>query len=119
MLSVYVITLDNQEGNSLTEDDEKRNQQSGNSIGLESKTLVWRVTTRKFDSSKPEWIYAQVAVSPDSVFRVCWKKTMQIFVIPLFPLFPFCRFSLKVKLVMAVLLLMTSPTMREHVKVSD
>ena len=74
MLSVYVITIENQETNSLTEDDEKKstNVQGGtnSNLGLETKTLVWRITTRKFDSSKPEWMYAQVAVNPETSYRV-------------------------------------------------
>ncbi|KAJ6225385.1 hypothetical protein RDWZM_003930 [Blomia tropicalis] len=74
VLSVYVITLENQETNSLSEDDEKKSGGgvggSGQPMGLESKALVWRITTRKFDSSKPEWMYAQVAVSPETSYRV-------------------------------------------------
>ena len=73
-MSVYVITLENQETNSLSEDDEKKSGGgvggSGQPMGLESKALVWRITTRKFDSSKPEWMYAQVAVSPETSSRV-------------------------------------------------
>ena len=72
MLSVYVITMENQDTNTLTEDDDKKSgNPSGSTSGLESKALVWRITTRKFDSAKPEWMYAQVAVSPETSFRVC------------------------------------------------
>lgn len=80
MLSVYVITLDNQDVNSLTEDDEKKSGggSAGSNLGLESKALVWRITTRKFDSSKPEWIYAQVAVNPDTPFRVFLNSSKMI-----------------------------------------
>lgn len=78
MLSVYVITMENQDAtNTLTEDDDKKSgggggggAGSGSASGLESKALVWRITTRKFDSAKPEWMYAQVAVVPETLYRV-------------------------------------------------
>lgn len=71
VLSVYVITMENQDTNTLTEDDEKKSAGGGGSTaGLESKALVWRITTRKFDSAKPEWMYAQVAVNPETSYRV-------------------------------------------------
>lgn len=74
MLSVYVITLENQDAtNTLTEEDDKKSGAgggSGSASGLESKALVWRITTRKFDSAKPEWMYAQVAVVPETSYRV-------------------------------------------------
>ncbi|OTF74473.1 hypothetical protein BLA29_011822 [Euroglyphus maynei] len=38
--------------------------------GLETKTLVWRITTRKLDAVKPEWIYAQVSVTSEFVYRI-------------------------------------------------
>lgn len=78
VLSVYVITMENQDAtNTLTEDDDKKSgggggggAGSGSASGLESKALVWRITTRKFDSAKPEWMYAQVAVVPETPYRV-------------------------------------------------
>lgn len=46
------------------------NGNGGSSNGLETKTLVWRITTRKLDSIKPEWIYAQVAITLEGTYRI-------------------------------------------------
>lgn len=78
VLSVYVITMDQKEGtNALSEEGEgepapakPKPSPSNGQAGLETKTLVWRITTRKLDSVKPEWIYAQVSVTSELVFRI-------------------------------------------------
>lgn len=77
VLSVYIITTDAAETNALTEEEDKKPSGSSNSGasgsssgGLETKTLIWRITTRKFDSIKPEWIYAQVAIGVEGSYRV-------------------------------------------------
>ncbi|XP_027199540.2 LOW QUALITY PROTEIN: MAM and LDL-receptor class A domain-containing protein 1-like [Dermatophagoides pteronyssinus] len=78
VLSVYVITMDQKEGtNALSEEGESepapakpKPSPSNGQAGLETKTLVWRITTRKLDSVKPEWIYAQVSVTSELVFRI-------------------------------------------------
>lgn len=77
-----MITSDSKDGsNQLSEDggeDGAQNNgnpkaskgQSNGSQGLETKTLVWRITTRKLESIKPEWIYAQVSVAMETPYRI-------------------------------------------------
>lgn len=72
-MSVYIITTEASETNALTEEEDKKSSAGsggGSAGGLETKTLIWRITTRKFDSIKPEWIYAQVAIGVDTSYRV-------------------------------------------------
>lgn len=59
--------------NALNEDEEnEKPKPSTNNVqpGLEIKTLVWRITTRKLDAVKPEWIYAQVSVTSEFIYRI-------------------------------------------------
>lgn len=72
LMSVSLVTQDSGETAALQEEGDKRTSGS-NGLMIESKTLLWRMSTRRFDTSRPEWIYGQVAINSETPYRVKHK----------------------------------------------
>lgn len=71
-MSVSLVTQDTAESAALQEDGDKRSNApiGGNALTVETKNLLWRLSTRRFDTSRPEWIYGQVSISSEISYRV-------------------------------------------------
>jgi len=67
-----MVTQDTAESAALQEETEKRSNTptNGNALTVETKNLLWRMSTRRFDTSRPEWIYGQVAITSEIPYRV-------------------------------------------------
>ncbi|CAG2108770.1 unnamed protein product [Medioppia subpectinata] len=57
----------NAEGGAPPEEADKRGQ---NALTIETKNLLWRMSTRRFDTSRPEWIYGQLAINSEIPYRI-------------------------------------------------
>ena len=69
-MSVSMATQDNTEAGAPAEELDKRTNGGPNGLSIETKNLLWRMSTRRFDTSRPEWIYGQVAINSENPYRV-------------------------------------------------
>lgn len=53
-----------------SEEETESKEKKPGSLVVESKTLLWRMSTRRFDTSRPEWIYGQVTINSENPYRV-------------------------------------------------
>lgn len=65
-LSVVFILVETVEADSP---DQKAKETDG------AKTVLWRISTRRLDTTRSEWIYGQVSVPTESPYRVCCRCT--------------------------------------------
>lgn len=63
-MSVSLVTQDTE--SALNEEAETAKK----ALVPEIKTLLWRMSTRRFDTTRPEWIYGQVTVASETPYRV-------------------------------------------------
>jgi hypothetical protein len=73
-MSVSIVTQETAESAPLQEESDKRTSANtpigGNGLTLETKNLLWRMSTRRFDTSRPEWIYGQLTINSETPYRV-------------------------------------------------
>jgi hypothetical protein len=74
ILSVSIVTQETAESAPLQEESDKRTSSntpiSGTGLTIETKNLLWRMSTRRFDTSRPEWIYGQLTITSEAPYRV-------------------------------------------------
>lgn len=39
----------------------------------DQRLVVWKMATKKFDTSRPDWMYGQVSVATLTAYRVCFE----------------------------------------------
>lgn len=69
-MSVSMVTQDNADSGVPPEESDKKVNGGPNGLTIETKNLLWRMSTRRFDTSRPEWIYGQLAINSEIAYRV-------------------------------------------------
>jgi hypothetical protein len=69
-MSVSMVTQEGAESGALQEESDKKANGGPNALTIETKNLLWRMSTRRFDTSRPEWIYGQLAINSEIAYRV-------------------------------------------------
>ncbi|CAG2170061.1 unnamed protein product [Oppiella nova] len=70
LMSVSMVTQGDAEGNPPPEETDKKGNGGPNALTIETKSLLWRMSTRRFDTSRPEWIYGQLAINSETPYRI-------------------------------------------------